>query len=442
MARAASGTVAWDNERGIWRGRITLNDGARPWIDGPQGLPRNERGEMRAREYISERAEIARREGLIASDFGIKPRKKDSTPPAGETCDQFYERYHDYQVELGRSDVVTKRSRWKKWLSPRIGSKPMISVTRDDVENIRDDLDAAILAWLKHGRAEDRVSGKTSMNVWSCLTSTFKAATSSKRRDLRVLEGRPNPCTGVEPPGDRDSRKVRQKSFVYPREAMQLLSCEAIDLPWREVYAIALYTYLRPGELRVLTVGDVDLDANIVHVTKAWDYTEERVKPPKTRNGIRRVPIESSLRPLLERLCKGRKPTDLLVPIMSTVPENTLAETFRADLVKAEVTRDELHRDTLTHVQSNFRSCRDSGITWMAIAGVDVTKMMRRAGHDGIQTTMGYVKQAEDLSGELGVPFCPLPEALVSGVVQEEPKSAESLRRARDSNPWYPCRHT
>jgi hypothetical protein len=63
----------------------------------------------------------------------------------------------------------------------------------------------------------------------------------------------------------------------------------------------------------------------------------------------------------------------------------------------------------------NFRSWRDTGITWLAIAGVDATKMLRRAGHDTISTTLGYVKMAEDLTGTIGEPFPPLPPALVEG---------------------------
>lgn len=54
------------------------------------------------------------------------------------------------------------------------------------------------------------------------------------------------------------------------------------------------------------------------------------------------------------------------------------------------------------------RSWRDSGLTWLAISGLGVDKISRRAGHDMIQTTMGYVKQAADLTGDLGVPFGPL----------------------------------
>jgi hypothetical protein len=46
-------------------------------------------------------------------------------------------------------------------------------------------------------------------------------------------------------------------------------------------------------------------------------------------------------------------------------------------------------------VQANFRWWRDSGLTWLAMSGVGVDKIMRRAGHNMVQTTMGYFRQAE-----------------------------------------------
>jgi hypothetical protein len=48
------------------------------------------------------------------------------------------------------------------------------------------------------------------------------------------------------------------------------------------------------------------------------------------------------------------------------------------------------------------------------MVGVDVAKIMRRAGHDDVGTTMRYVKQAEDLGGELGEPFGALPDDLTA----------------------------
>jgi hypothetical protein len=54
--------------------------------------------------------------------------------------------------------------------------------------------------------------------------------------------------------------------------------------------------------------------------------------------------------------------------------------------------------------------------------------MQRRAGHDEISTTLGYVKMAEDLTASIGKPFPPLPASLIaptaepSLVARDQPK--------------------
>ena len=90
----------------------------------------------------------------------------------------------------------------------------------------------------------------------------------------------------------------------------------------------------------------------------------------------------------------------------------------------------------------------------LAMTGLGVDKICRRAGHDMVQTTMGYyVKQTEDLTGDLGTPFGPLPATLITAAKRSTPpperfggvsafsasRSNDSRalqRRARDSNPW------
>lgn len=86
---------------------------------------------------------------------------------------------------------------------------------------------------------------------------------------------------------------------------------------------------------------------------------------------------------------------------------------FRDHLKLAKVERGELTTSTRTTVEANFRSWRDSGLTWLAMNGLDVARIQRRAGHETISTTMGYVKQAEDLTADLGAPFMALPDSLV-----------------------------
>ncbi|HXN33960.1 MAG TPA: hypothetical protein VN894_18965 [Polyangiaceae bacterium] len=60
-----------------------------------------------------------------------------------------------------------------------------------------------------------------------------------------------------------------------------------------------------------------------------------------------------------------------------------------------------------------FRSWRDAGITWSIVAGIDVLKVQRRAGHKLISTTQRYIIEAENRGATFGEPFPELPAALV-----------------------------
>jgi hypothetical protein len=53
---------------------------------------------------------------------------------------------------------------------------------------------------------------------------------------------------------------------------------------------------------------------------------------------------------------------------------------------------------------------RDDEVLGDGGAALDAVKIQRRAGHTTIQTTMGYIREAETFEGDaFGVPFPPLP---------------------------------
>jgi hypothetical protein len=74
---------------------------------------------------------------------------------------------------------------------------------------------------------------------------------------------------------------------------------------------------------------------------------------------------------------------------------------------------------------------RDTGITWLALVGVPLQAMKRRAGHQEVATTLGYVKMAEDLTGKIGTPFAPLPASLVQATFG--PSSGESPKKPQQN---------
>jgi integrase len=424
MPRPRKGTfeIAELAGRRVFRGRRLADRTKSDRFDLPADM-----NERQARAYL------ARLQGEEDTSHAVLDAKRDlhrekaqdrGEAVEGETCSAYRTRLDAHRKELGRRGGRDDASTWRVWLADRIGHLPIAKVTRDNIEAVRDALDEAITL---HARTEGRegIGAKRAANVWSVLTTTFRAACMAKRRDLRVRED--NPCAGVLPPERGDSRR---RTFIYPVEASALFACRSVPLPGARPTPSPATLYLRPGELRALTCGDVDFNAQVVHVTKAYDERTKQVKAPKTRNGVRDVPIHRNLVPLLRRLVEGRDAKAAVVPIVSERSEFERAHETRRYLAMAGVTRARLTENTATTMHVGFRSWRDTGVTWLALAGVDVARMQRRAGHDNITTTIGYVKVAEDMTGSIGEPFPPLPLCLVS-------PDPVDVAEARDwSNDW------
>lgn len=75
---------------------------------------------------------------------------------------------------------------------------------------------------------------------------------------------------------------------------------------------IMLYAGLRRGEVAALTYEDIDLKANVIHVTKAarYDSDQATIVSPKTKAGKRDIPIFPPLRPFLENRIGHVLPTE------------------------------------------------------------------------------------------------------------------------------------
>jgi integrase len=324
-----------------------------------------------------------------------------------ETCDQWHARYLEQCTARGLSTIGDKAYRWRKWISPALGQLAPKDVSRDLVEDLRDKLDDAIRS--------ERLAWRTAANIWGEASVAFSEMTSSKRRDLRVLEV--DPTAGVRAP---ETGSDRAKVYPYPSEFLAVVSCERVPLEWRELHAIAAYTYLRPGELQVLTWDDVDLDDQKIHVTKAWDFKAKKIKTTKT--GEQRHPhIEANLLPLLRRMHDQAGGEGLVVPLLSRLNDAEAARLTREHFEIAGCTRSSLYNKNRRRWDLIFRSWRDAGVTWSIVRGDDVVKVQRRAGHKLIATTMRYIVEAENRGASFGSPFPTLPEALV-GLPNTPPK--------------------
>lgn len=239
----------------------------------------------------------------------------------------------------------------------------------------------AVQKWVN--QLAERLSGKSIRNRQSLLSAAMTAA---------VREGlRPdNPVKGVRLP-----RSIRRDmTFLSHNEFAQLLG--AVPAYWQPFVTTLASTGMRWGEATALAVKDVDLDAGqpVVRVRQAWKHTDGKGRdlgPPKTRKGQRTITLDpltvDSLRPILE----GRRRD----------PETGEFRQLRADdLVFVNHQGRPVHGSTfLVHVwqpalkksglskKPRVHDLRHTHVSWLIAAGVPLTFIQARLGHESIATT-------------------------------------------------------
>jgi integrase len=174
------------------------------------------------------------------------------------------------------SAIRSYRQSLTNYLRPEFGSVRLCDLTRNDVQDFVD----ALLA--------DGLDPSTVRNAIMPLRVVYRRAV---RRGVVTV----NPTHDLELPAV-DGRRER---VAPPAEATRLL--DALPESDRPLWATALYAGLRSGELEALQDENVDLDAGVLRVERAWDKCEGFIEP-KSAAGKRTVPICNHLRSYLEQV--------------------------------------------------------------------------------------------------------------------------------------------
>jgi integrase len=369
--------------------------------------------------------------------FAEQWKDRAPNPPAGAepsagTVADWFDRFATAREARGLTSVRDDRGRFVHHVAPVFGELLMSAVTRADVERLVRTLDAKVQA--------EQLSWKTAQNVWMLVSKMFRESVRSKVQELRVRTD--NPCIDVAPP-DRGSRKA--KVYLFPNELGALLSCDRVPLRWRRMVAVSVYLGVRAGELDALQWDDVDLAHGIVHVHRALDRSRPgKAKATKT-DTARRFRIEPVLLPLLVAMRAESGGSGAVFPPLKLTGRS---EKLRAFLQRAKVDRAELHASDATRKPLGWHDLRATCATWLAVRGDDPLKIMQRLGHRNFNTTMLYVREAEQLREGFGEPFAALPDVLLSDddpsdvaasfgrrFGRQSSKYSESLSGTRDSNP-------
>lgn len=145
---------------------------------------------------------------------------------------------------------------------------------------------------------------------------------------------------------------------------------------WYAFVLTSLTTGLRLGELAALRREDIDLEAGVLHVRRAFSNGIETT--PKSRKG-RRLPLAEDLIPVLRDHLAGVKTDRVFLSNDGEVlTHNNVKSTWRTILRAAELPKPRLHDNRHTFASN------------LVIADVSLPKVQALLGHSDQRTTQRY----------------------------------------------------
>lgn len=186
-----------------------------------------------------------------------------------------------------------------------------------------------------------------------------------------------NPCEDVQPV----STGIKTFRFWTREQSDRFLKAiEEAEPRWHALFAVALLSGLRQGEILGLDWDAVDLTAGILYVRQSW--TEGKLGTPKS--GLNReVPMPSRLADILRRHPR-RIDTDIVFP-RAEPHEGTLRlsqpclwKPFHRGVRRAGIPK------------IGFHDLRHSYASQLVMAGVPLKAVQEYLGHADLTTTMRY----------------------------------------------------
>jgi integrase len=179
--------------------------------------------------------------------------------------------------------------------------------------------------------------------------------------------------------GSGQRKFCKQKVLTNEEAKIFLREAKITQHRFYEVWALALFTGMRSGELFELRWTDVDLEARIISVKRQWT-SKAGVGPSKTKN-TRQVPISDDLLLFLKEQ-KLKSQSDHVLPRLDEWENGE----------QAQVTRHFCEMLGITSVK--FHDLQATFITNLLARGESLARVMAIVGHTQIKTTNVYLRLA------------------------------------------------
>lgn len=280
------------------------------------------------------------------------------------------------------STVINYTAQMGKWINPHWDNLDLHKITKQKVyDTIFTDIDSKISPW-------------TRKTILKMVRRIFEMAVEEGILDR-------NPCAGIRVNVPEVDQKVLTKTEV----GIFLQEAKLTDHRFYPIWAMALMTGMRSGELFALKWTDIDFDGKTISVSKQWT-SKNGFGPTKTQRS-RVVPISNALLKFLKELkIKAGSQNEFVLPQM---PEWENGE-------QARITREFCAAIGITPVK--FHDLRATFITNLLARGESLARVMAIVGHSQIKTTNGYLRKAGvDVQGATEKLGYDLPDEVVGAKV-------------------------
>ena len=194
-----------------------------------------------------------------------------------------------------------------------------------------------------------------------------------------ITDVKTSPVYGLDLPKPESKMKP-----ILTQDEIKLLMFEAYrrEHPWRFIWAVAILTGMRSGELHAVKWSDIDLKNKIIRITKSWNPKLRGIKSTKNsdwRNGH----ISPDLENVLIELKNQREDEEFVLPHLTGWDGGYAGRILRDFLKSIGIEK-----------YVNFHTLRACFATHVLASGAEPTQVMKMGGWADFKTFQIYVRMA------------------------------------------------
>ena len=320
------------------RQRVTLPNGEKAWCTG---------------KTLGEAIE-----NLLLRYNAVNTVTESKLPTLKEYADRWFSLYHEKKVKP--NTAKNTRGYLDNYIYPAFGDKRLDEITADDVQALFNSMSE---------KAESTVD-KIKVTLNHILR---KAYATDHLIDWNVMAADDYVISKI----------VTERKALTPIEALDVIAhLDLLDGNDKKLISLGLYTGMRRGEILALRWEDISFAENLIYVHHGVTYDNNRpiVGSPKSKAGIRMIPIKAELKNILSEYQQRE----------GYVIENTrnsdtpISETAYRRMWSRICKKINMHGATLhclRHTYATMTEAHTDSVTLMAVLGHADPKTTRRYTH-------------------------------------------------------------